>query len=74
MNSLLTTPGAGLCANVERAKAANIEIKDIFLRICISLWRSFFVIDWNYNVMAKILGLKPAISDGGDATANAVLR
>ncbi|HKQ74826.1 MAG TPA: ectonucleotide pyrophosphatase/phosphodiesterase [Blastocatellia bacterium] len=27
-----------------------------------------------YNVMAKILGLKPAINDGGDATANAVLR
>jgi len=51
-----------------------IEIKNTFLRIRISLWRSFFVIDWNYNVMAKILGLKPAISDGGDATANAVLR
>lgn len=27
-----------------------------------------------YNVMAKILGLKPAINDGGAATANAVLR
>jgi len=27
-----------------------------------------------YNVMAKILGLKPAINDGGDATAKAVLR
>jgi predicted AlkP superfamily pyrophosphatase or phosphodiesterase len=27
-----------------------------------------------YNVMAKILGLNPAINDGGFATANAVLR
>ena len=27
-----------------------------------------------YNVMAKILGLKPAVNDGGDATAKAVLR
>ncbi len=27
-----------------------------------------------YNVMAKILGLKPATNDGGDATAKAVLR
>jgi len=74
MYSLLMTPGTGLCANVEKGKAVIIEIKNTFLRIRISLWRSFFVIDWNYNVMAKILGLKPAISDGGDATANAVLR
>jgi predicted AlkP superfamily pyrophosphatase or phosphodiesterase len=27
-----------------------------------------------YKVMAKILGLKPAVNDGGDATARAVLR
>jgi hypothetical protein len=47
MNSLLTTPGAGLCANGEKAKTAIIEIKDAILRICISLWASLDVIDWD---------------------------
>jgi hypothetical protein len=43
MNSLLTTPGAGLCASVVKVKAAISETKDTFLRICIELWFSLFV-------------------------------